>query len=114
MINAETLLGNGYRRSDHRLNEACNTLYQKKVVDARGTRYFIDIHEYDWSVYPQRIGPRFSYEPQVRFYEGDGETAVNMTVMLDRVKTVEDLEAYVDSMWKRMEFGYYELVSYTE
>lgn len=109
MINAETLTANGYRRYNDNRSPAATALFQKRVTDERGIRYFINVVEYDISVIPNYPGPTLRYEPDVRFYEGDGEDAVNVSIMLDRIKTVQDLESYVLHMWNKMSFGYYEL-----
>lgn len=53
---------------------------QKIVKDQRGTRYFIDIHEYNWQQWPQRPGPEITYEPRVVLYGQDGQCVMHVTV----------------------------------
>jgi len=111
-IKADTLLRAGYRRYENptRDGESNRWLFQKRVRDQQGTRYFIDIVEYDWSAYSQRTGDRFSYEASVHYYVDDGLPTCVVSCQDDGANaSIEALEAYFDQVWTRLELGYYEI-----
>ena len=111
MITPELLIAADYRKFQNTLSHGTwNTfLFQKRVRDDKGTRYFIDIVQYDWGGYPQRTGEPFTYEATVRFYTGDGETHSHMTCMDDNTRnSIEGIEEFFNSIWIKLELGYYE------
>ena len=111
-ITADTLLKAGYRRYENptRDGDWNQWLFQKRVRDEQGTRYFIDVQEYDWSRYPQRRGDRFTYEASVHYYVDDGLPTCVMTCQDDAaMASIESLEAFFSRAWTRLELGHYEV-----
>lgn len=112
MISVPELEQAGYRRWRNNMSQGDwdAWMWQKIVKDQRGTRYFIDIHEYNWQLFPQRLGLEISYEPRVVLYGQDGECVMHVTVC-DKTATASlaSLEAYIDQVWNKLECGYYEL-----
>lgn len=106
MINRQTLQEAGFRKfitPDHR------TLFQKRVRDEKGTRYFIDVYEYDWVSMGINHPTPVSYEAQVHLYKGViGESLMRVTVMDENAnRSVDALEEFIDRLWDRMDAGYY-------
>jgi hypothetical protein len=92
-------------------NKVC--LFQKRVRDDRGTRYFVDVYEYDWLYLRPADLPRFSYEAQVHFYTGDGDSMLKCTIQDDGAMTSpEALEEFVTDLYSKIGAGHYELNAY--
>ena len=85
-------------------------MFQKRFVDDNGTRYFINVGEYVWSQFSYvRSGPRFSYEPDVHLYTGNGDSLFRMVVQDEAaLASVEALEIFVENIWTKLGAGYYE------
>lgn len=111
MIDRDSLWTAGYREfSMDKDTFHKKTLFQKRVQDDKGTCYFVDVYEYDWFGMRGLDMPRFSYEPQVYFYKGDGESMLVITVQDDAAKaTPETLEAFVADLYTKIGAGHYEL-----
>ena len=111
MIDRESLVAAGYREyTMHKdgFNKVC--LFQKRVRDDLGTRYFVDVYEYDWLYLRPADLPRFSYEAQVYFYKGDGDTMLKCTIQDDGAMTsLEYLEEFIADLYVRVGAGHYEL-----
>jgi hypothetical protein len=110
-ITADNLLKAGYSRYENSAGHGDwnRWLFQKRVRDEQGTRYFVDVQEYDWSGYPQRTGDRCTYEASVRYYAGDGLPTFVMTCQDHAaMASVETLEAFFSWAWMRLELGHYE------
>lgn len=113
MITAEGLAKAGYRPfEDHapRLKgNGCTCLWQKKIEDGNGVRYFINVYEWHLDkIIPNYPGPVPSFAPEVQFTvnaKGD----VSDVGCGGRDTTIEVVEAYFDRMWRSMGFGYSEL-----
>lgn len=114
MIDRESLVAAGYREHtmhNDGFNKVC--LFQKRVRDDRGTRYFVDVYEYDWLYLRPADLPRFSYEAQVHFYTGDGDSMLNCTIQDDGAMTSpEALEEFVTDLYSKIGAGHYELNAY--
>lgn len=101
------LIQNGYKKyvsSGYNFLKNTDTLFQKKVVDDTGIRYFIDC----WWYPEQKINSHFiekSWQFEVQFY--DNENNVTMNVMLFE-KDVAEAEKQFDNIWKSLKLGYYE------
>ena len=114
MIDRESLVAAGYREHTmHKdgFNKVC--LFQKRVDDRLGTRYFVDVYEYDWLYLRPADLPRFSYEAQVHFYKGDGDSMLKCTIQDDDAMTSpEYLEEFVADLYAKIGAGHYELNAY--
>lgn len=94
----------GYRKWVSHLNQVLkgtDTLYQKRITDEKGIRYFVDAWYYP-SVAGTIVDDRFQFE--VQFTLPDGE---KMNVM-SFYKEVDKSEQLFDLMWNKLELGYYE------
>lgn len=112
MITAEHLLAAGFRKYKNGMSNGAwnNWLFQKRIRDEKGTRYFIDVIQYDWSMYSHRIGEPLAYEASVHFYTGDGEIYSVVTCMDDNIRnSIDAIEMFFDNMWSKLELGYYEI-----
>ena len=105
----ETLLATGYaqfhdRMAETSLGEWYLASFQKRVRDEFGTRYFITIRH---AVIPEISGNprRNSFTPANQFTK-DG-TTFNVE-MLHHDESLEQIEAFFDSMWTTLRLDYYE------
>lgn len=105
----ETLISKGYKKhvSEHyKTFHATDTLFQKRISDDKGKKYFINI----WYYLAGRYGNTDlleSIQAEVQF-ENDGVTEETMNVQLF-TKDVEKIEQVFENMWKCLALGYYEL-----
>ena len=104
----KTLLEKGYRKHVHesyKLLHMTDTLYQKKITDSTGVRYFINIW---W--YPERtVGDMGhvmceSVQPEVQMTTRDG-THVSIEYLSCDTEKAED---YFDDVWVELGMDYYE------
>lgn len=91
-----------FRFECYRILKNTDLLYQKKISDGRGIRYFINcwVYEKDGALFTEDT-PCF----EVQFTMKDG-TECNVEPFYKEIQQVED---FFNKMWKNMEFGYYEL-----
>lgn len=119
MITAEGLETAGYRRftggsAGMKDSVAFEALWQKRVEDGSGIRYFINLNE--WRL--ERIArgyqgatPTFPAEAQFALGAGCEDT---FTVSLNSRPGLEiaEVERFFDDVWTRMGAGYYERFSH--
>lgn len=108
-ITPDTLKAAGYRRWNSKgLRQYAECLWQKRFRDERGTKYFIDIYEYDNADMPWHPLKDVVYEPEVSFKLPEDE---NMRVSLStsREKTIDEIEAFYEKMFHSMDCLHYEL-----
>ena len=112
------LLSAGYKTFKPSLGKTAQTAYQKRFRDEKGTKYFINIYEYDNSRYGIE-GLTYEISLQSRkifkereftinteifgFSDFDSETQTNKCNV-----SVEDIESLVDEYWTINKFEYYE------
>ena len=89
---------NGYKNAD--------SLFQKRIDDEIGKKYFIDILCYDFRKFAHP-NTDFSFEPHVQFREGSGD-AVDVVLLLNEEKSLEEVEEFFDKMWKTLDKPYNE------
>jgi hypothetical protein len=114
MLSRETLDAAGYKRNVNpmRRDNWDQFFYQKRFRDERGTRYFIDVYEYDWSILPRntRTGPRFTYVAKIHFYTHEEDPLAVVEVQRDDAyDSTTALEAFVETIWTKLGAGHYEL-----
>lgn len=113
MISRPSLETAGYRqcRNPMQRDDWNAWLFQKRFNDKQGTRYFIDVMEYDWQQFAHRLSDtRFSYEPHVTIYTGNGDASFRMIVQDDAAcASIEGLEIFVENIWTKLGAGYYEI-----
>lgn len=108
MINREELIKHGYKTydSDVLYNAVC--LYQKRIKDDKGTKYFIDIYEY-------RLKSKDNYD-KCKSYEARLVTSLkddtyNLNILLyciDNNTTIKQLEKDIEDIWTKLGCDYYE------
>jgi len=113
MITVETLESAGYTRYPNPTRDgAWNPwVWQKRFRDEVGTRYFIDVTQYDWHALPNVHSrpSRYSYEADVDLYDENEDTTMRVKVLSERATaSVEALEAWVENLWRVTSSGYYE------
>jgi hypothetical protein len=107
---ADALSEAGYSRSsrkgDQRAGEGSFVaLWQKRIEDGAGTRYFVNFTEYNPGFYSLTEVPHvFEAEVHFRFTNG-GHSNVSHSV--DR-QAIDDIEDYFEEIWTHMGMGYAE------
>ena len=102
MINREELIKHGYKTydSDDLYNAVC--LYQKRIKDDKGTKYFIDIYEY-------MLKSKDSYEARLVTSLKDDTYSINILLYcIDDNTTIEQLETDIEDIWTKLGCDYYE------
>lgn len=78
---------------------------QKRVRDGRGTRYFLSVDLYDFTMHQ---GGRRSASVSVQFQMADEDHAGCADVRRHIEGSVSETEAWFADLWHRMGWGYYE------
>lgn len=110
MINLQQdLLNKGYRKhvSKHHLTfKMTDTLYQKRITDDKGTKYFVDAWYYPAIQYSSVFVDE-SVQIECQFSgKREGETFANVILF---EKDIDQAEKTLENMWDKLELGYYEL-----
>ena len=113
MIDREGLEAAGYRnfpQAIHPKADGCECLWQKKVEDGSGTRYYINIYEWRIDrVVPSYRGPSPTFQPSVQFTRGEGgRDTVDVNFYCGKEHTLGDIEAFYDEAWTTMGFSHHE------
>jgi hypothetical protein len=102
-----TLRGYTKHVADHyRVLNNTDTLYQKRISDSKGKKYFINIWYYPAQRYGHTDLPE-SIQAEVQF-TGDGVTDEHLDVKLF-TKDLDKIEEVFENMWVKLGLGYYEL-----
>lgn len=112
-ITAENLAASGYRHFPRRANDPEHRagLYQKRVEDESGTRYFINVEEYDFKGLniPDVVREKQRFSPNGQFSRGEGDSdTMTFSFSQSSDATIEDMEAFFDELFTKMEFNHYE------
>ncbi len=97
----EKLLRQGYRRFKQPEDEP--TLYQKKVSDKKGTKYFINCYHY---LFPERPPMKDGWEFKLQIDSDIG--TVNITLFNLKKCTIKRMEGFMEKMWIQQGYKYYE------
>jgi hypothetical protein len=94
------LISKGYNKSEA-LNSTALNLFQRKIKDYIGVKYFISIYQYQSDNNPFKIEVKLQFESSL--------STINITLFsfIDN-KSIEELEEYIDELWERLEGHYYE------
>ena len=101
MITDEILLENGYRQySDTWYN--ADRLYQKRIKDKKGTKYFINFLSYDL--------PIFNNETRYDVRLSSGTKDYDMEIVLFNISSMslKDIENKIEEIWTKLNLEYYE------
>jgi hypothetical protein len=105
VISDETLLAAGFRQHRPSHIDRCDDLFQMRVRDENGTRYFINVRKWIFS-------ERVSYDAQITFNDGctfhPSSAALQVLVYGIPEWSVADVVAWADQMWTRLTPNYYE------
>ncbi len=82
-----------------------NCLWQKKVTDAIGTRYFINIYEYDFSEFEALRPLLFEVDEQ---FEVPFVGTINISFSVSLEDTISSIENKVDTLYRILGAKYYE------
>lgn len=107
----EDLLSRGYKKhvsESNKIFKMTDTLFQKRISDEKGKKYFINLWYYAEGRHGQTSLPE-SIQADVQF-ETDGVTDENMNVVLF-TQDVDKIEEVFENMWVTLNLGYYELWS---
>ena len=80
------------------------TMLQKKYVDEKGIRYFIDIKVWDWRDC-ERVKENYSVEFEGQYYQKDTHNAVNFTFIDWKL---EEVESWLDKLFDANLIEHYE------
>ncbi len=95
------LLDVGYRRYNQPEGEP--TLYQKKIRDKKGVKYFIDCYHY---IFPERSLIKEGWEFKMQTQTNLG--TVDTTLFNTGDKTIDRIEVYMECTWFNHGENYYE------
>ena len=101
-MNKEILLKSGYRKYNQPEDEP--TLYQKRIDDKKGIKYFIDCYHYNH--YKMDI---WEFRLQIESKYG--------TIRIDLFNSelnIKDIENFMENTWKHYGSAYYELFNKTK
>lgn len=107
----EDLLSRGYKKhvsESNKIFKMTDTLFQKRISDEKGKKYFINLWYYAEGRHGQTSLPE-SIQAEVQF-ETDGVTHENMNVTLF-TRDIDKIEEVFENMWVTLNLGYYELWS---
>ena len=105
MIAEEALLAAGFKQYRPSAIDRCDGLFQMRVRDENGTRYFINVRKW---VFPERV----SYDATITFNDGctfhPAASALQVLAYGLTEWSVADVIAWADQMWIRLSPNYYE------
>lgn len=111
MITSKQLVLNGYKRFP--TNDINHPLavcgYQKRITDDTGTKYFINVYEYnfeDIANYPKSNKISYQFEEQFRLPNDEN---VKVTYLYNETRSLVDIEEWFESIWLKLNCSYYEL-----
>lgn len=97
----EVLEKSGYKKCEiDPFHEHASCLYQKRVTDEKGTKYFICA--YGFEIYETSL----SFDYEVHFQRKG--YCVDMTIFNTNTMTIEEIESEIDNLWYGGGFEYYE------
>jgi len=101
------LLAAGFREHGPNMGNNYDALFQKRIRDEHGTRYFLDVSAYFYTV--GHIG----WQVEVNYNDGCAfcKTGMAMKIVahsLGESWTVADIESWADELWTRLAPNYYE------
>jgi hypothetical protein len=106
MITADQLLATGYRKSIcDGSKQFTNVLYQKRIDDECGKRYFINVWEWDNRMHVG-VPNDFSYQAEGQFKDGCDNT-FNIELLTN--DSIEQVEAFFADTWERLGYAHYEM-----
>ena len=102
MITDDILLENGYKRFNDNLYNA-QSLFQKKIKDKKGIKYFIDIYKYTFKV------KNYIPEYEIRLVSETDNYAINILLYATGNKMkIDEIEQEVERIWSALDLNYYE------
>jgi len=103
MIIEKSLLEAGYKKhvsSTYEAFKCTDTLYQKRITDSNGTKYFVNAWYYAAQPYANE-GVQF----EVQFYNRNDEVEMDVSLFTNDVNVAE---SKFDLIWLNMNLGYAE------
>ena len=108
MITVESLKAAGYKhwRDTSGLHRT-EDMYQKKVTDLVGVRYFINLWHYPAARYGNLDTPEaFQVECQLTMKDNEH---LDLVYLYDKTRTIQDVESMITTIWKSGKmFDYYD------
>ena len=102
MITDDILLENGYIRYNDNLYNA-QALFQKKITDGKGIKYFINIYKYTFKV------KDYVLEYEIRLASETDNYAINILLYATGNKMkIDEIEQEVERIWSTLDLNYYE------
>lgn len=103
----DQLIRKGYKKYVSQSNtvfKMTDTLFQKKVVDDKGVRYFINCWWYKEDCVNGHTIPE-SWQFEVQYSANDASRTMNVTLF---EKDIDKAEQMFDDMWTKLNLGYHE------
>lgn len=102
MITDDILLENGYIRYNDNLYNA-QALFQKKITDGKGIKYFINIYKYTFKV------KDYVPEYEIRLVSETDNYAIDILLYATGNKMkIDEIEQEVERIWSALDLNYYE------
>ena len=96
MINEKILKENGYKKYQDLLYTS-DCLYQKRITDEKGIKYFINFYKYGQEYEVRMDIEKDIYSLELTLYAFNSQTT-----------SLEKVEKDIESMWKDLDCDYYE------
>lgn len=106
-MNKDILLNNGYKRFKQPNGEP--TLYQKRIDDEKGIKYFINCYHY---IFPEIAQHREGWEFKLQTESNFG--TVNTNLINAVKKSITQIEVFMECTWRHYDSHYYELFLLSE
>lgn len=105
-MNKDILLKNGYRRFNQPNGEP--TLYQKRIDDEKGIKYFINCYNY--------IFPEMAQYPEAWAFKLQTESSMGTvnTTLFNSEEKIKQIELFMECTWRNYGSKYYELFAVSE
>jgi hypothetical protein len=96
----KVLLNAGYREYEVPvIDQYANRFFQKKIKDAKGIKYYIDVYEYE-------LNDTYDYE-FILVSHTDRFWVRTKIYSIDNMD-LDEIEIVIENIWKKCNFNYYE------
>ena len=108
-LNHDSFLEAGYKYYKNRgATLYADAFWQKKFIDEKGIKYYIECYEYDWSNREDHLYRDVMYEPQAYLKLPDDEV-IRLCITVNSNADIEHIEKLVEKAFTNMGCIYHEL-----
>lgn len=102
-VSLDSLLESGFKEYKNQFEKHCRN-FQKRVIDDRGTKYFIGCKYHDLKNHPHlSLSPSFEFDTQ---FTRNSDT-FNVLLLNRGDRTIQEVEQFFEDMFQKMEVEYY-------